>query len=226
MDVHAPHHPITSWKEFLVHLVAITIGLLIAVGIEGLVELHREHKLVKEARQTLRDEIQFNVETMDAALPGIEAEKAAMVDNIGLLKRIVENPQDKGAQHGSLNAGFAAVGLRDTAWKTAQATGALAYMPYDEAQRYADIYGAQQSFRTQQEKLLEDESQLLGVFAKTDFGHGDITPAEAEMALERFGIWRGHLLYLGLMAKVAAASDQAFLEGKEAPESMSETISK
>ena len=37
-----------SWKEFLVHMLAITLGLLIAVGIEGLVELHREHKLVKE----------------------------------------------------------------------------------------------------------------------------------------------------------------------------------
>ena len=224
VDVHAPHQPITSWKEFLVHLVAITIGLLIAVGIEGLVELHREHKLVKEARQTLRDEILHNVETMDDALPGIEAEKAVMAENIQFLNQVVEHPHDKAAQHGKLNAGFATVGLHDTAWKTAQATGALAFMPYDEAQRYADIYGAQQNFREQQDKLQEDEAQLLGVFAKTDFGHGDLTPDEARVALERLGIWRGHLLFLGLMARVTAAHDQAFLEGKEAPQSMSDTF--
>ena len=224
MDVHPPQHPILSAKEFLVHMLAITVGLLIAVGIEGLVELHHEHKLVKEARQTLRDEISYNVQTLDAALPGIAAEKTAMNDNIKLLTRIAENPKDKDAQNGSIGAGFAVVGLHSTAWKTAQATGALAYMPYEEAQRYADLYGAQQAFAEEQDKLLEDEAQILGVFAKTDFGHGDITPAEAEMALERFGIWRGHLLYLELAAKLTAESDQAFLEGKEGPESMSEQL--
>ena len=224
MDVHAPHHPIMSWKEFLVHMLAITLGLLIAVGIEGLVELHREHKLVKEARQTLHDEILHNVEAMDDALPGIEAEKTAMAENIYFLNRVVEHPHDQAAQHGTLNAGFAMVGLHDTAWKTAQATGALAFMPYDEAQRYADIYGAQQKFREQQDKLQEDEAQLLGVFAKTDFGHGDLTPDEARLALERLGIWRGHLLFLGTMAKLTAATDQAFLEGKEGPQGMSDTF--
>jgi hypothetical protein len=60
VDVHAPHHPIMSLKEFLVHLLAITVGLLIAVGIEGCVELYREHSLVRDARQTLHEEIQYN----------------------------------------------------------------------------------------------------------------------------------------------------------------------
>jgi hypothetical protein len=66
----------------------------------------------------------------------------------------------------------------------------------------------------------------MGVFAKTDFGHGDVTADEAKMALERFGVWRGHLLFLELAARVTAASDEAFLEGKEGPASMSEQISK
>lgn len=225
MDVHAPHHPIMNLKEFLVHMLAITIGLLIAVGIEGLVELHREHSLVKEARQTLREEIEYNSSTLDDAMPQIEGEKAAMAVNVKLLTRIMENPKDKEAQHGSIKADFSGVGLHDTAWKTAQTTGALAYMPYAEAQRYADLYGAQQNFRAQQEKLLEDEAAFLGVMTKTDFGHGDITPEQASLALERFGVWREHLLYLGLMAKVTALSEKAFLEGKEAPTSMSERIS-
>jgi hypothetical protein len=53
LDVHAPHHRIEGWKDFLVHLLTISVGLLIAVGIEGCVELHREHKLVREARETM-----------------------------------------------------------------------------------------------------------------------------------------------------------------------------
>jgi hypothetical protein len=196
VDVHAPHHPIMGWKDFLLHLVTITIGLLIAVGIEGLVELHREHRLVKEARQTLRDEIQYNSDKMAGALPEIEKEKASVADSIKLLTRIMENPRDKTAQNGSIRADFAMVGLHDTAWKAAQATNALAYMPYAEAQRYSDIYGTQQDFTAQESKLVEDEAQLLGVFAKTDFGHGDVTPEQAGLALERYGVWRGHLIYL------------------------------
>ena len=214
-----------SAKEFLVPMLAITIGLLIAVGIEGLVELHREHKLVKEARQTLHDEIAYNSQAVQKAVPDIEAEKTAMADNIKLMTRVAENPKDKEAQKASIQAGFNLVGLRDTAWKTAQATGALAYMPYDEAQRYADIYGAQQAFSDQQTKLLEDEAQLMGVFAKTDFGHGDVTPDVAWVVLERFGVWRGHLMFLALAARLTAANDEAFLEGKEAPTTMSEQMS-
>ena len=33
MEVHAPHSPVRSIKDFMVHLLAITIGLLIAPGL-------------------------------------------------------------------------------------------------------------------------------------------------------------------------------------------------
>ena len=225
MEVHAPHHPILSLKEFMVHLLAITIGRLIAVGIEGCVELYREHSLVKEARRTLRDEIQYNSDKMAGALPEIEKEKQSVADSIKFLTRIMEHPKDKAAQTGSISANYSLVGLHDTAWKTAQATNALAYMPYAEAQRYSDLYGSQKDFTAQEDKLVEDEAQLFGVFAKTDFGHGDVTPEAASLALERYGVWRGHLIYMSLMAKVTDASDKAFLEGKEGPTVMGEHIS-
>jgi len=106
----------------MVHLLAITIGLLIAVGIEGCVEMYHEHSLVKEARRTLREEIQYNSDKMAGALPEIEKERASVADSIKFLTRIVEHPKDKAAQSGSIGANFAMVGLHDTAWKTAQAT--------------------------------------------------------------------------------------------------------
>lgn len=225
MDVHAPHNPIHSWKDFLLHLVIITVGLLIAVGIEGCVELHREHKLVKEARATMREEIQHNSDEMKDAVTSLEKQQAAMQKNIDILTRILENPKDKEAQKASINADFGTVGLHDTAWKTAQATGALSFMPYAEAQRYSDVYGTQGDFLKQQDKILEDEAQFLGIVAKADFGQKDITPEQAGMALERFGVWQAHLLYLHLMAKLTAANDLAFLEGKEGPHGMHEDIS-
>jgi hypothetical protein len=220
LDVHAPHEPLRSWKDFLLHLVIITMGLLIAVGIEGCVELHREHKLVKEARATMREEIQHNSNEVKEAEGKLDQQAEALKKNMATLTLILENPKDKAARNASINADFSITGLRDTAWKTAQTTGALSFMPYAEAQRYSDVYGSQKDFLDQQDKILEDEAQFLGLIAKTNFGHKDITPEQASLALERFGVWQAHLGYVDLMAKVTAATDQAFLEGKEPPHKM------
>jgi hypothetical protein len=226
LDVHAPHHPIGGWKDFFVHLVTITVGLLIAVGIEGCVERHREHTLVQEARETMREEIQHNSDEMTGTLVSVKKQRATMEKNIETLTRIQENPGNKDVQKdASIAADYSMVGLRDTAWKTAQTTGAMGFMPYAEAQRYSDVYGAQKDFLDQQAKIMEDEAQFFGVMAKTNFGHGDVvTEEQATLALEQFGVWNAHLLYLDMMAQLTAGTDKAFLEGKAAPTDIHEEI--
>ena len=104
MDVHAPHEPIHGVKDFLLHLLTISVGLLIAVGIEGCVELHREHKLVKEARATMREEIESNSKEMTEAVENIKKQKAAMQRNTAALTRILESPKDKSAQDPEIDA--------------------------------------------------------------------------------------------------------------------------
>ena len=130
MDVHAPHEPIHGVKDFLLHLLTITVGLLIAVGIEGCVELHREHKLVREARATMREEIEGNTKHMDEAVKDLSDQKTAIDGNIKTLTTILRDPKDKDAQDSNIKANFSIVSLEDTAWKTAQTTGALTFMPY------------------------------------------------------------------------------------------------
>lgn len=45
LDVHAPHESIATWKGFVIHIATITIGLLIAIGLEQLVEyFHHRHQ--------------------------------------------------------------------------------------------------------------------------------------------------------------------------------------
>lgn len=47
LDVHAPHETIRTWKGFVIHIATITIGLLIAIGLEQLVEyFHHRHQAV------------------------------------------------------------------------------------------------------------------------------------------------------------------------------------
>src|ERR1700689_4941523 len=68
MDVHPPHAGIHTWKDFWIHLGTITIGLLIAIGLEQSVEwmhrLHERHVL----QQDLREEAERNLKIISEDL--------------------------------------------------------------------------------------------------------------------------------------------------------------
>ena len=49
LDVHAPHTRMQGFKDFFLHLFTITIGLLIALSLEGCVERQHHRELVAEA---------------------------------------------------------------------------------------------------------------------------------------------------------------------------------
>jgi hypothetical protein len=52
LDVHAPHGPTHSWQDFLGHIAAIAIGLLLALALEKLVEyVHERHQLTEARRE-------------------------------------------------------------------------------------------------------------------------------------------------------------------------------
>ena len=52
LDVHPPHSPTHTWKDFLIHIATIVVGLIIAVGLEQTVEtIHHaseRHELIEE----------------------------------------------------------------------------------------------------------------------------------------------------------------------------------
>lgn len=56
MEVHAPDHAIHTWREFLVHMGTICLGLLIAIGLEQTVEwMHRRHETAELRRELAED---------------------------------------------------------------------------------------------------------------------------------------------------------------------------
>ena len=75
MEVHPPHEAIHSVKEFTVHMLAITLGLLIALGLEATVEWLHHRSLVREARENIRQEISENQRNLAAELKSLPAEK-------------------------------------------------------------------------------------------------------------------------------------------------------
>ena len=64
LDVHPPHEKMHGFKDFLLHLFTITIGLLIALGLEGYAEHWKQRELKKDADTKLRQEIRDNAKEM------------------------------------------------------------------------------------------------------------------------------------------------------------------
>ncbi len=60
LDVHPPHSPTHTWKDFFIHVGTICVGLLIAIGLEQTVELiHHRHQL-HQLEHSLDQEVERN----------------------------------------------------------------------------------------------------------------------------------------------------------------------
>jgi hypothetical protein len=223
LDVHLPHRTINGVGEFFLHLFTITVGLLIAVGIEGAVERHQHRELASDARNTMTAEIRKNSQNVAEALKDIDQEQQKLKHNLEELRKVQLNPgSSSSAAH--LDISFNTTGLEDTGWRTAQATGALAFMPYSESEKFTSIYRVEDQFLKSEDQLSEDESRFLGIIQKFHVGEGNLTKDAADAMAEQCGIWQGHLLALKIGARVLQEQQNAFLEGREPKHNMSESL--
>jgi hypothetical protein len=56
LDVHPPHTPTHTWRDFFIHIATIVIGLLIAVALEQTVEHLHHRSQAREAEESLHRE--------------------------------------------------------------------------------------------------------------------------------------------------------------------------
>ena len=160
MDIEAPHGPIETWKDFFIHLCIITLGLLIALGLEGTVAHFHERSLVKEARANIRTEVVDNQKSIEASMKATSQEKENMQNLLDYLELMKKNP----AAHGSAEINFHMTNLNRASWNTAAATGAFGFMPYRDVKRYEDIYDSQNEFLLSQQQAMNDWAGVYGAF--------------------------------------------------------------
>jgi hypothetical protein len=140
LDVHPPHERIRSWQDFFLHLATITIGLFIALSLEGMVEwIHHLH-LVHQARVTIHKEMTENRKLLADDLTNIKDDEARIEADIKVLTGLRSGAK---FEHSSLQYHVDWSSFADSAWRTAEATGALNYMDYEAAQSLSEIYGQQ-----------------------------------------------------------------------------------
>ena len=139
MEVHPPHHPLLSWRDFFIHIATITIGLLIAIALEQSVEaLHHRHQRM-EARENLRREITENRETFAGDIKALASEKRMLQDNITALRQLRAR-QSVAAD--SLHFAWRWNSMQDSAWRTAGESAELVLFPIEQLQAYSITYGS------------------------------------------------------------------------------------
>ena len=205
LDVHPPGHAISGMRDFLVHLLTITIGLLIALGLEASVEAlaHRNQRI--EAEATIRRELADSRNKIDAAGHGIESELKGM---IVILNYLEARQQGKPGDLTGASLSFSEGPLQDAAWRTAASTGVLSYMDYSTAEKYAVAYKEQDLYEAIQQQALDDYLQLGSFIPKGfDPAKDTVTKEQADSALP---IVRQTIAHLRGMGDVGLGARSAY----------------
>lgn len=154
MEIHAPHEPILTFREFMVHLLVVTVGILIALGLEQSVEVFHHHLLAAEARENMLSEIADNQKELQSALAKIPAMQKNRKDDLAVLAQLMEHKHLKDV---SMSLSFSGPTINSASWTTASTVGALSFMDYGEVKRFAEIYKLQDLY----DRLVSD--QITGV---------------------------------------------------------------
>ncbi len=197
MEVHAPHHPLNTWREFWIHLGTITVGLLIALGLEQTAEyahrVHEKHALQRE----LHDEGEHNEEALRMDFARMAALKNSLVSwHRGVDEAIAKGGGLSGSPN--LNTTTGTVPLPSQAmWDSAKASGRVALLSDEQTAVYAFLYQQEDRLKAQERDLatVEVEKQELerrfeGSFEKTG---KDGVPDFSKMGVEDLKNYSGVL---------------------------------
>jgi hypothetical protein len=184
MDIHPSQGPIRSFKDFVLHLLTVIIGILIALSLEGLLEWHHHRSLVQEARSNLASEIRENRQHLTKGLDSAPDAEQRLKATIEAIDNYRKNPTTRTP---NLDWSYGLFPLNATAWSTAKSTGAVSYMDYSEVQGYTRVYVVQDQFLSLQQSTLEKwlDLQKWGTRTSPFDGFSKLNSAElAEIADE------------------------------------------
>ena len=188
--------PIRSVRDFLLQLLTITAGVLIALLLEGLVGWNQNRVLVNEAKATIRREIADNREALDKHLKGVEERSRDLENTLTwATERLKTGKSDL-----KVSIGFSASPLSTAAWETAARTGALAHMKYSDVQKYANLYSVQALYTAGQLRTLERVTSAISLAGD------DVTPKEMEVLHQEVLHLRGDLFMVLEIGKGLSAA--------------------
>jgi hypothetical protein len=167
-----------SAADYAFQLITVTAGVLIALFIDSLAETRNNRDLVESARAMIMRELADNKKDVEATLSGIAADQEGMKNAVRFADEMLSAKKTK---INSVQLHYnVADQVSDSSWRTAERTGALALMDYEEVQRYSRVYDFQDLFMQQQRHTLTQVVVAGGVF-KADFDIERPNPKDLEL---------------------------------------------
>jgi hypothetical protein len=184
LDVHPPHSATHTWRDFLLHIATIVIGLLIAVGLEQTVEyIHHRHE-ISETRKALQAEFEENLLIYRYNQASTRLVRQRLTGNLTVLLYLKEHPgTPEELLPGTLNwlaqNGFPV----DSAWAVAQQNSVTALRPRTEVAQLNDSY-ARLRDSDGMAKELWNAVTLATHFAQADPNPSHLSPAQLDKEIE------------------------------------------
>ncbi len=152
LDVHPPHHAPSGWRDFLIHIGTIAVGLLIAIGFEQTVEFFHHRHLRHQAEENLHAEMRDNRLILARDEAQLQAAIRQFKKNLAILAALRAHTTPPG----ELAFNWYWSSMQSAGLNTARDTGALALMPYDAAQEFSVVYGQQDIVNRQALAYIDD----------------------------------------------------------------------
>jgi hypothetical protein len=147
MEIHAPHDSGLTFRDALVHLSIVTVGILIALSFEGTLQWWHHRALVRETKQRLATELRGNQESIQTVLNKAGPVRERFMHAIDLMADLSKPDKQTEAAallgSGNILNDVSFAFFNTAAYTTAEVTGAFGYMEYADALKYADAYDLQ-----------------------------------------------------------------------------------
>ena len=179
MEIHAPEGPVHSFKDFLIHISIVTLGILIALGLEGLREAVHNRHLVRETRENVHTEMELTLQRAHLECDSVLRYHESIDRLVSAMPTLAKQHPEQflSTLNAESNHGYF---LAANSWEAALSTGVLAHMPTAEVSAYA--YAAQAVRRY---SALQDQVKLAETRTKSYAGaHPQPMPDQVTQEME------------------------------------------
>jgi hypothetical protein len=187
MDIHGPEGPTRSFRDFAIHIVIVTIGILIALGLEGIRETVHEHHLIVETRATFRQELEGDRLNLVQETADVKDKSAQVGGILHDLPQLVKSSEE--LQKRVDNVGPAFYLFRGTAWGAASSSGVFAHMNTEEVNRFAEVYSGIEIYQQFSRQTLLDWTATKSFFdSRRSFSAQDAIEGEQKLRVLQFDL--------------------------------------
>jgi hypothetical protein len=203
IEVHPPHENVHTWTQFLIHIAAITIGLLMAIGLEQtVVYFHHRHQL-QEARRELADELEANRRVVGINLEATRKVVADLDADMALLRAVQTSPASQSAEPIGSKLVYGLGNFywpKDGTWQAVKQNGSLGLMAHDELHYYVYIY---EDIAIVMEELTElgARMEVASAIARRS-PDGNLTPRDIEELITATSEAQAKLAYSTLLLRL------------------------